>query len=61
MLGKYKYPSLPGLKSDESFTMLWDLTHNGLTGRYKKITPEIRARLEKELNVINELSLADIF
>jgi DNA polymerase III alpha subunit len=61
MLGKYKYPSLPGLKSDESFTMLWDLTHNGLTGRYKKITPEIRARLEKELNVINELSLADYF
>jgi len=61
MLGKYKYPSLPGLKRNESFTMLWDLTHNGLAGRYKKITPEIRARLEKELNVINELSLADYF
>jgi DNA polymerase III alpha subunit len=41
--------------------MLWRLTHQGLERRYKKITPEIRARLERELGVINDLSLADYF
>ena len=60
-LGKYKYPSLPGLKVNESFTVLWEIANNGLAKRYKKTTPEIRERLEKELNVIHELSLADYF
>ena len=61
MLGKYKYPSLPELVGENSFTLLWKLTHTGLEKRYDKITPEIRARLEKELGVINDLSLADYF
>lgn len=59
--GQYKFPTLPGLTDEGSFTMLWRLTHQGLARRYKKITPEIRARLERELGVINDLSLADYF
>ena len=59
--GQYKFPTLPGLTDEGSFSMLWRLTHQGLERRYKKITPEIRARLERELGVINDLSLADYF
>jgi DNA polymerase III alpha subunit len=59
--GQYKFPTLPGLVDENSFSMLWRLTHEGLERRYKKITPEIRTRLERELGVINDLSLADYF
>jgi DNA polymerase III alpha subunit len=59
--GQYKFPTMPGLIDESSFSMLWRLTHQGLERRYKKITPEIRARLERELGVINDLSLADYF
>jgi DNA polymerase III alpha subunit len=61
MLGKYKFPTLPDNQDENSFSLLWQLTHTGLEKRYKKITPEIRARLDMELNVINDLSLADYF
>jgi DNA polymerase III alpha subunit len=59
--GQYKFPVLPGLVDESSFSLLWRLTHQGLERRYKKITPEIRTRLERELGVINDLSLADYF
>ena len=59
--GQYKFPTLPGLIDESSFSMLWRLTHEGLERRYKKITTEIRARLERELGVINDLSLGDYF
>jgi DNA polymerase III alpha subunit len=59
--GQYKFPTLPGLVDESSFSMLWRLTHEGLERRYKKITPEIRARLERELGVINDLLLGDYF
>lgn len=59
--GQYKFPTLPGLVNESSFSMLWRLTHEGLERRYKKITEEIRARLERELGVINDLSLGDYF
>jgi DNA polymerase III alpha subunit len=59
--GQYKFPTLPGVAEEGSFSVLWGLTHKGLERRYKKITPEIRARLERELGVINDLLLADYF
>ena len=61
MLGKYKYPTLPDHKDESSFSRLWTLTYTGLDKRYNKITPEINARVEKELGVINDLSLSDYF
>jgi DNA polymerase III alpha subunit len=61
MLGKYKYPTLPEIKDDNPFSFLWKLTNEGLEKRYNKITPEIRVRFDKELEVINDLSLSEYF
>ncbi|MGZ5192138.1 MAG: hypothetical protein ACXWCZ_14105, partial [Flavisolibacter sp.] len=67
-LGKYKfpvYPDLPagqaGLKVENSFSFLWRVSYAGLEMRYNKITSAVMKRFEDELNVINDLHLADYF
>lgn len=60
-LGKHNVPNFPSNKKHSSFTLLWQYTHEGLEKRYGNITKEIKERLKEELQVIDELKLADYF
>jgi DNA polymerase III alpha subunit len=58
-LNQYKYPVFPS--SGNSFSLLHDLSYEGLRQRYDVITPLIEDRLTTELQTINELYLSDYF
>ena len=60
-LGKYKFPLYPGLKNENARSFLKRISYAGLEMRYGNITPSIMERFEKELNVIDDLHLADYF
>ncbi len=60
-LGKHNVPNFHSGKRHSSFTLLWQYTHEGLVNRYGSITKDIESRLEEELQVIDELKLADYF
>jgi len=60
-IGKYKYPVFTGHNGSNSASYLRTLCYKGLEQRYKEVTSELIARLEKELNVVNDLHLADYF
>jgi len=58
-LGKYKIPDFPNEKN--SYSKLWQYAYEGLEKRYGKSAENIESRLEEELQVIDELKLADYF
>ncbi len=60
-LGQYKFPRYKTPENEESFSLLWRLSFEGLSKRYSNITSEIISRLKYELDVISELNLADYF
>jgi DNA polymerase-3 subunit alpha/error-prone DNA polymerase len=60
-LGKHNVPNFHSGKRHSSFTLLWQYTHEGLVNRYGSIAKDIESRLEEELQVIDELKLADYF
>jgi DNA polymerase III alpha subunit len=60
-LGKHKVPNFPSDHKHSSFTLLWKYTHEGLENRYGMISKDVENRLEEELQVIDELKLADYF
>lgn len=60
-LGKHKVPSFPDVKDYSTFTLLQKHAYEGLKRRYGEITTDIKNRLDEELQVINDLGLADYF
>ncbi|NUM72532.1 MAG: DNA polymerase III subunit alpha [Ignavibacteriaceae bacterium] len=60
-LGRLKFPEYPLPKDETAFSMLWRLSFEGLTKRYRNITTEIINRLKYELEVISELGFCDYF
>ena len=60
-LGKHKVPTFPVGPKHSAFTLLWKYTHEGLEKRYSNISKDITFRLQEELEVIDELKLADYF
>ncbi len=59
--GKYKHPKFPLPEGETSFSYLWKIAFRGLEEKYKPITQKAIARLQEELNVIEQLGFADYF
>ncbi|KKM08957.1 DNA polymerase [Clostridiales bacterium PH28_bin88] len=53
-----RFPLPPGTATEN---FLRDLVYRGAGERYRRLTPEVTARLEHELNIINRLGYADYF
>jgi DNA polymerase III alpha subunit len=60
-LGQHKVPHFSITSEQTPFTLLWKYTHEGLEKRYGYIAKDIKDRLREELQVIDELKLADYF
>ncbi|TCJ20203.1 DNA polymerase III subunit alpha [Rubrobacter taiwanensis] len=60
-LGKTRLPNFPKPPGYTAEQYLRELCERGLARRYGKITPEIRQRLEFELETINKMGFADYF
>lgn len=60
-LGKYKFPDYKTPGEEDSRSYLSQLVYGGLSKRYSKITPQIRDRLNYELDTIYQLGLTDYF
>lgn len=58
---EYKFPkfNLPAMQ--DSFTKLWELSHEGLKTRYRVNTEKLLEKLSYELEVIRELNFTDYF
>ncbi len=60
-LGKHKVPDFPEPTEYSTFTLLQGHAYEGLERRYGEITADIKNRLDEELEIINDLGLADYF
>ena len=60
-LGKHKVPYFSVTPEQSPFTLLWKYTHEGLERRYGHTAKDIKDRLREELQIIDELKLADYF
>lgn len=60
-IGKYKFPEFQNLDGKNSRELLYQLSFDALTRRYKKPNDKIINRLIYELDVINELNFNDYF
>ncbi|MGD8306148.1 MAG: PHP domain-containing protein [Ignavibacteria bacterium] len=60
-LGEHKVPDFPDTAEHPAFTLLLKHTYEGLERRYGKAAAEIKSRLDEELQIINDLGLADYF
>lgn len=60
-LGKKHYPKIHLPPGVSALDRLRQLAETGAQSRYGKLTPHIRTRLEKELNVIGERDYAPLF
>jgi DNA polymerase III alpha subunit len=60
-LGKYKVPDFPGDADHSNYSLLCRYTYEGLERRYGEAAYKIKNRLDEELQVINDLGLADYF
>lgn len=59
--GKHKVPDFPDTAEHPAFTLLLKHTYEGLERRYGEAVAGIKNRLDEELQVINDLGLADYF
>lgn len=60
-LGEYKFPVYPDLKNETSINMLRRKCYKGMTLRYGANNSDATARVNKELEIIDELNFADYF
>ncbi len=60
-LGKLLFPAYPLPPGETAFSLLWKRCFEGAAERYKPLTAEVTARLERELKVIEELGFAEYF
>ena len=60
-LGKFKFPLFQSSSHEDSFSLLWNLSFEGLRKRYDIITKRIQDRLVEELEVIRDMGFTDYF
>jgi DNA polymerase III alpha subunit len=60
-LKEYKFPTYHVSPGETAFSKLWQISFEGLSKRYKKITTLIEQRLLMELEVIRDLGFTDYF
>ncbi len=60
-LGKLLFPAYPLPPGETAFSLLWKRCFAGAAERYRPLTAEVTARLERELKVVEELGFAEYF
>lgn len=60
-LGTYRFPDFPVPDGETPYSYLCKLCFEGLKERYQPITPKVIARLQHELDIINDLGFAEYF
>jgi error-prone DNA polymerase len=60
-LGRLLFPAYPLPPGETAFSLLWKRCFEGAAERYRPLTAEVTARLERELKVIQELGFAEYF
>ncbi len=60
-LGRLLFPAYPLPPGETAFSLLWKRCFAGAEQRYRPLTAEVTARLERELRVIEELGFAEYF
>ncbi len=60
-LGTYRFPSFTPPDGETPYSFLCSLCYDALKRLYKPITPEVTARLQHELKVINDLGFPEYF
>ena len=60
-LGKLLFPAYPLPPGETAFSLLWKRCFAGAAERYRPLTAEVTARLERELRVVEELGFAEYF
>ena len=60
-LGRLLFPAYPLPPGETAFSLLWKHCFEGAAERYRPLTAEVTARLERELKVIEELGFAEYF
>ena len=60
-LGRLLFPAYPLPPGETAFSLLWKHCFAGAEQRYKPLTAEVTARLERELRVVEELGFAEYF
>ncbi len=60
-LGRLLFPAYPLPVGETAFSLLWKRCFAGAEQRYRPLTAEVTARLERELRVVEELGFAEYF
>jgi len=60
-LGRLLFPAYPLPPGETAFSLLWKRCFKGAEQRYRPLTAEVTARLERELKVVEELGFAEYF
>jgi len=60
-LGRLLFPAYPLPPGETAFSLLWKRCFRGAAERYRPLTAEVTARLERELKVVEELGFAEYF
>ncbi len=60
-LGRLLFPAYPLPPGETAFSLLWKRCFEGAAERYRPLTAEVTARLERELKVVEELGFAEYF
>jgi DNA-directed DNA polymerase III PolC len=60
-LGKPLFPHCPVPGGEDAFSYLWKRSFEGLSARYKPLTPAAVERLQRELDIIHRLGFAPYF
>ena len=60
-LGHLLFPAYPLPPGETAFSLLWKRCFAGAEQRYRPLTAEVTARLERELRVVEELGFAEYF
>ncbi|MBZ0200409.1 MAG: PHP domain-containing protein [Ignavibacteriaceae bacterium] len=58
---EYKFPKFDLPPGQDSFSKLWELSHEGLKNRYGVVTDKLLEKVSCELEVIRELNFTDYF
>ncbi|MCR5823059.1 MAG: DNA polymerase III subunit alpha [Lachnospiraceae bacterium] len=61
VFGNYKLPKFDVPEGYDAWTYLRHLCDEGIKKRYKEVTPELRERLEYELNIVHTMGFVDYF
>ena len=60
-LKKARFPGFPVPAGETAYSFLYRLCQEAVRGKYHPVTPEVAARLQKELEVINKTGFAEFF